>query len=94
MSQIDDNRLIDYSDIYPTFQSCFSGSTIANYNHLDMMREIHSIFSQHVERVDNVDSMLNKFKMNPLSINPNELVYINDPKKLIAYASKTGIDIQ
>lgn len=58
------------------------------------MREIYGIFQQHIERVDNVDSLLNRYKLNPVAINPNELAYINDPRKLVMYANKTGIDIQ
>lgn len=57
------------------------------------MREIYEIFQQHIERVDNVDSLLNKYKINPIGINPAELAFVNDPRKLIAYATKTGIDI-
>lgn len=43
------------------------------------MKEIHGVFSQHIEKVDNVDSLLGKYKSSSLVINPNELVYINDP---------------
>ncbi|CAD8100366.1 unnamed protein product [Paramecium primaurelia] len=93
---IDDSKLEDYSDIVPTFQHLFSGffNNQPHYNHLDVMREIYSIFSQHIEKVDNVESLLSKYKSNPLAINPNELVYINDPHRLIQYSTRTGVDIQ
>ncbi|CAD8208186.1 unnamed protein product [Paramecium octaurelia] len=93
---IDDSKLEDYSDIVPTFQHLFSGffNNQPHYNHLDVMREIFSIFSQHIDKVDNVDSLLGKYKSNPLAINPNELVYINDPHRLIQYSTRTGVDIQ
>ncbi|CAD8116600.1 unnamed protein product [Paramecium sonneborni] len=75
---IDDSKLEDYSDIVPNFQHLFSGffNNSPHYNHLDVMRDIFSIFSQNIEKVDNVESLLCIYKQNPLAINPNELYQI------------------
>ena len=57
LSYVDDNNLIDYSTIIPSFQHLFAGfyNGVSNYSHLDNLKEMHSIFYQHVERVDRID---------------------------------------
>lgn len=60
------------------------------------MREILLLFSQHVERVDSINSLFAKQKhiFPQIDISPSEMYYLNDPKKVLTFATKTNIDIQ
>lgn len=98
----DDSKLVDYSSFFPNFSSIFSGfynnlSTPQNFDYIDVMKEIYNMFSQHVNRVDEVDRLLaNKHKISlaPMELNPNEVLLLNEPKTLSYYAYRTNIDVR
>jgi tubulin polyglutamylase TTLL5 len=90
---IDDTKLVDMG--VPSFSHLFSGfyNNGSNYSHLDAMKEMLGVFQSHVDRVDKVDQMV-KIRASGIShINPQEIIYINDPRKVVTFSSKTGIDI-
>lgn len=67
-----------------------------NFCLIDSMRDIYSLFSQHVEKVDNADKGLLRYKtvVTPLDVLPSEVYYINDPSKVAVYQNRVNIDIR
>lgn len=99
--ELDDDKVVDYSSFFPSFNAIFSGyynnlHSPQNFDYIETMKEIYSLFIQHVSKVDDVDKMLSKYKLSlaPMEFNPNELLLMNDPKSLSYYAYKTNIDVK
>ena len=67
-----------------------------NFCLIDHMRDIYSLFAQHVERVDNADKALLRYKavITPLEVLPSEVYYVNDPTKVAVYQNRVDIDIR
>ena len=68
----------------------------SNFSLIDHMRAISSLFAQHVEKVDNADKALLRYKaaVTPLEVLPSEVYYINDPTKVAVYSNRVDIDIR
>ncbi|KAL4466855.1 hypothetical protein ABPG74_010452 [Tetrahymena malaccensis] len=73
-----------------------AGGGGVNFCLIDAMRDIYSLFQQHVEKVDNADKGLLRYKqvVTPLEVLPSEVYYVNDPQKVIVYQNRVDIDIK
>jgi len=94
---IPDDQIVDYSNFFNSFQEIFSGYHIAKeFDYLNVMRELLGLFSMHANKVDNMDSILNKYKpaLAPLEFGPNDMAALNNPNHILMYSTKTNIDLR
>ena len=59
------------------------------------MRETFSLFSQHYLKVESFDRNFGKYKPSiaPLELTPNELLFLQNPYKVLYYKSKVNLDL-
>lgn len=83
-----EEEIVDYSDFYPSFNSIISFSYVhdpqPNLDLVGVMKEICLIFHQHVQKIDRLDKLLNKYRptLAPLELNANDRLFLNDNKNI------------
>jgi len=62
----------------------------------DALREQLAIFQFHIEKVDKNDKGILKYRtaINSLEVTPSESYYMHDPKKVMVYSNRVGIDMR
>lgn len=96
--QIAEEDVVDYSNFFQSFQDLFSGSNlkVKDFDYLGVMRELHNMFAVHSNAVDNMDTLLAKYKPSiaPLELGPNDLIAQNNINHILMYSTKTNIDLR
>ena len=95
--QIPDEDIVDYSNFIQSFQHLFSGAWLSNnFDYLGVMRDFHRMFTVHTESVDNMESLLSKYKPSiaPLELGPNDMIAQNNINHVLMYSTKTNIDLR